>query len=81
MATQSAGGMTPAALRALPPTVPLWPTAAQVLGVGRSTAYEMARSGEWPTRLLRLGKLIRVPTAELLAYVGADQPTNGGTAA
>lgn len=68
-------------LLALPPTVPLWPTAAAVVGVGRSTAYEMARTGEWPTRLLRLGRLIKVPTSELLALVGVDQPGGGGEAA
>lgn len=69
-------------LLALPPTVPLWPTAGRILGVSRSTAYEMARTGEWPTRLLRLGRLIKVPTSELLAYVGVDQSNgDGGEAA
>jgi predicted DNA-binding transcriptional regulator AlpA len=62
--------MTRADLLTLPPTVSLYPTAAGILGVGRSSAYEMVRTGEWPTRVLRLGKLIKVPTAELLAYVG-----------
>lgn len=62
--------MTRAELLALPPTVPLWPTAARILGVGRSKSYEMNETGEWPTRVLRLGRRIRVPTAELLAYVG-----------
>ena len=57
-------------LLSLPATVDLWPTAAGILGVGRSTAYALVRSEEWPTRVLRLGRLIKVPTAELLAYVG-----------
>jgi predicted DNA-binding transcriptional regulator AlpA len=40
-------------------------TAAAVLGIGRTAAYEMVRSGCWPTPVLRLGNRIRVPTAAL----------------
>jgi len=47
-------------------------TAAQVLGVGRSCAYEMVRTGGWPTPVLRLGRLIRVPTAPLLELLGVE---------
>lgn len=54
---------------ALPPVVDL-PTAAKVLGLGRSAAYELVREGEWPTPILRLGRLIRVPTAPLLELIG-----------
>ena len=49
------------------------PTAAQLLGVGRSCAYELVRRGEWPTPVLRLGKLIRIPKAPLLALIGIEQ--------
>jgi excisionase family DNA binding protein len=52
-------------------------TAAQVLGVGRSAAYELVRSGAWPSPVIRLGSLIRIPTAPLLALVGV---TYGGSA-
>jgi excisionase family DNA binding protein len=72
--------MTRAELLALPPVVDLWPTAARVLGVGRSSAYELVKTGEWPTRVLRLGRLIRVPTAELLAYVGVTPDEGAGAA-
>ncbi len=65
--------LTRADLDDLPPVVDLWPTAGQVLGLGRSKTYELAQSGEWPTRLLRLGRHWRVPTAELLAYVGVER--------
>ncbi len=51
-------------LRQLPVVVDLV-TAAAVLGVGRTAAYEMVRSGCWPTPVLRLGKRICVPTAAL----------------
>jgi predicted DNA-binding transcriptional regulator AlpA len=56
----------------LPPVVDV-PTAAAVLGVGRSAAYELIRCGQWPTPVLRLGKLIRVPTAPLLELVGVSR--------
>jgi excisionase family DNA binding protein len=46
----------------LPPLVDL-PTAAKVLGVGRGLAYELVREGRWPTPVVRMGKLIRIPTS------------------
>ena len=44
-------------------------TAAAVLGIGRTVAYELIRTGAWPTPVLRLGKLIRIPTGPLLELV------------
>lgn len=55
-------------LRGLPPVVDVT-TAAAVLGIGRSAAYELIRAQQWPTPTLRLGKLIRIPTAPLLELV------------
>jgi excisionase family DNA binding protein len=51
-------------------------TAAGVLGIGRTTAYEMVRTGRWPTPVLRLGNRIRVPTAALrtLLSLSTDAP-------
>ena len=62
------------------------PTAAEVLGVGKTAAYELIRCGEWPTPVFRLGKLIRIPTAPLLALLGVEAarnpaPATGSTAA
>ncbi|NAZ85844.1 DNA-binding protein [Kineococcus indalonis] len=56
-------------IRTLPPVVDV-PTAAAVLGIGRTAAYELIRTDNWPTPVVRLGKLIRVPTAPLLDLVG-----------
>ena len=61
---------TVAEMRAWPPAVPLWPHAAGALGLCRSSIYELARRGELPVRILRLGRLLKVPTAELLAVLG-----------
>lgn len=56
----------------LPPVVDL-PTAAHLLGIGRSCAYDLVRSGQWPTPVLRLGRLIRIPTAPLLELIGLSE--------
>jgi hypothetical protein len=59
------GDMSAAELRALPAVVDLR-TAAAVLNIGRTSAYELVRAGQWPTPILRLGGRIKVPTAPLL---------------
>lgn len=59
-------------VRSLPVVIDL-PTAAHVLGIGRTCAYELVRTGQWPTPVIRVGRLIRVPTAALLAAVGVAQ--------
>lgn len=65
-------GMTAAELLAMPVTVDVG-TAARALGLGRSTGYELARRGEFPCRVLRVGSSYRVPTAELLRLLGIDR--------
>jgi excisionase family DNA binding protein len=60
--------MTVERVQALPPVVDV-PTAASILGISRSAAYELIRSGGWPTPVVRLGKLIRIPSAALLELV------------
>ena len=58
-------------LRALPAVVDV-PTAAAVLAIGRTAAYELVRSGRWPTPIVRLGHRIRIPTAPLLVLLGVS---------
>jgi predicted DNA-binding transcriptional regulator AlpA len=58
-------------LRALPPTVDV-ETAAEILGIGRTLAYQLAKTNQFPCRLLRLGRRYRVPTAELIRLL--DSP-------
>jgi helix-turn-helix protein len=64
-------GMTPAEISTLPAVVDLV-TAGRVLGLGRTKAYELARAGEFPCRVLRVGKSYLVPTAGLLALLGLN---------
>lgn len=65
---------TPEQVRALGMTTDL-ETAASVLGIGRTLAYDLARTGDFPVRLLRLGRRVLVPVASLLEYLG-EAPTN-----
>ena len=48
------------------------PTAVTILGIGRTSAYELVRTGQWPTPVLRLGRLIRIPSAPLRALLDAS---------
>jgi excisionase family DNA binding protein len=66
-------GLTYAEALALPVTVDVT-TAARALGLGRSTAYELARRNEFPCRVLRIGSTYRIPTADLLRTLGIEPP-------
>lgn len=56
-------------LNTLPAIVDLL-TAARALGLGRTKAYELARRGEFPCPVLRVGDTYRVPTIALLELLG-----------
>ena len=64
--------MTRDELAALPPVLDV-PTAAKVLGIGRSLAYDLVRRGDWPTPVLHVGKLMKIPRAPLVALL-TEQP-------
>lgn len=55
------------------PTVLDVPTAAAILGIGRTAAYELIRTNRWPTPVLHVGKLIRIPTAPLLRLISIER--------
>lgn len=70
MATQP--GLTIDELLALPASIDLV-TAGRALGIGRTLAHDLARRGQFPVRVLRLGNRYRVPTAEVLRELGIQQ--------
>lgn len=45
-------------------------TAGGILGIGRSKAYELAKNGEFPVTVLRVGRRYLVPTSALLSLLG-----------
>jgi hypothetical protein len=61
--------MTEAELLALPSAVDLT-TAGRAFGIGRTKAFELARAGEFPVKVLRVGRKFRVPKAAILEALG-----------
>jgi hypothetical protein len=61
--------LTISQLADLPVTIDLM-TAAKILGIGRTKAYELARQGDFPCLVIRVGDLYRVSTADLLQLLG-----------
>jgi Helix-turn-helix domain len=69
--------MTLAELVTLPVSVDLV-TGARAFGIARTKAYELARAGQFPVPVLRIGGVYRVRKADLLSLLGVDP---GGSAA
>ena len=61
--------LTATEVRALPAVVDVV-TAAEVLGIGRTVAHELVRTGHFPTPVLRVGRQIKIPTAYLVDLLG-----------
>lgn len=43
-----------------------------VFGIGRNKAYELARTGDFPVRVIRIGKSYRVVVGEIVAFLEGD---------
>jgi hypothetical protein len=77
--------MTTTEVRSLPAIVDVV-TAAEVLGIGRTVAYELVRTDRFPTPVIRVGHQIKIPTAYLLDLLGlstdsvASHPAPGSSA-
>lgn len=60
------------------PTIEV-PFLASILGVDKDTVYDSIRRGDWTmTRVLRLGRRIKIPTADVVTYLFG--PTGGSPA-
>ncbi|MGW3122180.1 hypothetical protein ACWDBW_34475 [Streptomyces sp. NPDC001107] len=66
---ERAKGMSREELLRLPVSVDL-ETSNRALGLGRSKGYELAKRGQYPCKVLRLGNAYRVVTADLLNLLG-----------
>lgn len=55
-------------------------TAASILGISRTKAYALAKHGEFPIKLVRVGRRYLVPVPALLQLLSGDRPA-AGTAA
>lgn len=67
-------------LGSLPQVVDLL-TAAGLLGIGRTTAYQLARNGRFPVPVVRIGARCKVPTEPLLDLLGRPSPEAGSVIA
>lgn len=63
--------MTSTATIASPRTASV-PDAGEALGISRATAYRLARSGDFPVRVLKIGKQLRVSIADLNRYLDGE---------
>jgi hypothetical protein len=52
------------------------PTVAEIIGVSEWSIYEQIRRGTWThTRVLRIGRVIRIPTADIVALLWPERPS------
>jgi predicted DNA-binding transcriptional regulator AlpA len=59
-------------VRALPVLIDI-PTAARAMSIGRSQAFGLAKSGEFPIPVLRIGaRSLRIRSSDLRTYLGMD---------
>jgi hypothetical protein len=58
-------------LLALPPTVSV-ETAARALGLGRTRAYQLARQGQFPCKVIRIGTSYHIVTVDLRRLLGIE---------
>jgi excisionase family DNA binding protein len=63
--------------RAAPRLVRVWPDFGQAIGIGRSTAFNLAASGRVKT--VRIGRSVRVPVEEIDRFI--ERNLSGGEAA
>lgn len=62
--------------RAALPAVLDVPQAARLLGIGRTLAYELVRTDQWPTPVIRMGRLIKIPSGPLIELMSTGYLTN-----
>lgn len=65
---------------ALPVSVDLI-TAGRAFGLGRTKAYELARAGEFPCRVIQVGPKYRVPRSALFEALGVEDNVSAPPAA
>lgn len=57
------------------------PRAAELFGIGKSSAYNAAKSGDLPVPYFRIGSRIVVPVAPVATLLGITQDEVRGTTA
>jgi predicted DNA-binding transcriptional regulator AlpA len=57
------------------------PTAGRAWGMGRNTAFDLYHKGQFPVEVLKLGRRLRVRTADLVAALDDRAPAGAGQVA
>lgn len=71
---------TPDRIEALGPTTTVGKTA-EIMDVGEWTIYEAIRRGKWThTRVLRIGRIIKIPTRDIIALLYPSTSEQAGAA-
>lgn len=73
-------GMSLEELLALPVAFDL-DTSNRALDIGRTKGFQLAKTGDYPCRVLRIGRTYRVSRADLLRTLNIDPNSNGAGAA
>jgi predicted DNA-binding transcriptional regulator AlpA len=66
--------------RAALPAVLDVPQAARLLGIGRTLAYELIRTNQWPTPVIRMGRLIKIPSGPIVELITTGAAAHRQTA-
>jgi predicted DNA-binding transcriptional regulator AlpA len=66
--------------RAALPAVLDVPQAARLLGIGRTLAYELVRTNQWPTPVIRMGRLIKIPSGPIMELMTTGAAAHRQTA-
>lgn len=56
------------------------PQAAHLLGIGRTLAYELVRTNQWPTPVIRMGRLIKIPSGPIVELIATGAAAHRQTA-
>ncbi|MFI1703092.1 DNA-binding protein [Streptomyces griseoruber] len=73
-------GLTVGNLLNLPPVTDIV-TAGKAFGMGSTKAYQLAKAGEFPCKVVRVGGSYRVVTADLLRVLCVPESTEDAAAA
>ncbi|WP_334123789.1 helix-turn-helix transcriptional regulator [Glutamicibacter sp.] len=56
------------------------PEAGRILGISQTKSYELAQRGEFPVRVLQIGRMKRVSISQLEAYLNGEEALHEGSA-
>ncbi len=69
---------TEADIRRLPAVISIV-TAGEILGIGRTKSYQLAKSGDFPVEIRRIDGRYKVPAVAIRAYLGIGKESDDTT--